>query len=453
MSNIPNLPMGSHRPLLLEVVFLTKGGKQSLPLQRDFIESIDITMKRSAAWTGTLVLFDRTGDTIFDLVTAAGNDRKIIIRWGWDDGRGLEQYPQYISHYTMMTPEFTAQGVRITFDLLAQPAYEQATDKRTRSFEAGTLISDIVTQIAQDRGWSTVDARGSLTIEPTISKLTEPLVQRGESDMVFILRHVQPRAINATKAGNYRFWFDNDNTVRFHTDEYAPKGNIPKVVKYRFAQDQMGEVISFTPVDHKFFTAIKGEAASVFWGIDSLNGTRIRLASTDIGGLPDSEPTVDAEGTHITRFIPKSVADAGTAVVNFFKGMVARTEVDFEAKVRKRYDDLRRRAYQAGLEVLGTHGAIPQDRIEVEYLSHASQLPHFLSGTFFVSEVSHSISSGGWQTSMELYRLGNPKTDDAEEVIASVKQTAQTTPQTQGGGRENPKSRSGQASKERRTVG
>lgn len=457
-SNVPTLDADSYKPLLVEVVFQSLPGRptiplvgpfavsratqrQTLPLQLDFFESLTLTMTEKSAPTGQLTLFDRTGDTLLSILAAAGRNRRLLLRWGWDDGRGIEVYPQFVMDYSEFNPEFTAEGTRIAFELMAAAAYEQALDKRAgadRSFDANTKISDVVRAIAEDRKWkfkkSVGGGRMVSTIEDTTSVLTEPLVIRaGESDFAFIRERLLPRAENAQGRGNYKFFFDDANFVHFRSS-----GSTRDFVKaYTFAQSMMGEVVSFSPKDALFESSLFGGHNTIFWAIDSLTGQRLRIPSLGPRGLPDRTEVSEESTAFLTRLVPPGEEEKQ---VQMYAAMVARTEADFRQKVRARFDTLRDQPYAAELAVLGTHVALPLDNLKVNFLTSQDQAPHFLSGIYRIFGIEHSVSSGGWQTQFTLQRGG------VQQTKGSLKKEGQKTKQEPAPGAEDGEVRNPQAS-------
>lgn len=424
----PPLAQDSNRPLLIEVVFASQDEKQTFPLQLDFFESMTVTLLDKGAVAARLTLFDRTGDFLLGLMAAAGVNRRIFLRWGWDNPRGLLLYPRYVMDYVQFTPEFTPEGTRIEFNLVSALAYEQRLDTRQggepRVFKAGLTIAEAVDQIAQSRGWKThktINGTQEDMVAPTPGALTEDLVQKvGQSDFEFILQELLPRANDSTGRGDYRFFFDAENVLHFHTPDLV----LLYVKEYTYIQNVAGEVISFAPEDNTYEAAILGGAEAIYWGIDSLTGQRLRIASSGERGLPDRRVQIEASGAALMRLLPKDGIDGVPAkdLVNAHKVVLARTVEDFNRKVRARFDKLRKEAYKATAEVLGTHVAGPLDHLKFNVYLGASGQPHFLGGIYTVLGVEHEVSAGGWQTRFSLQREGVSKVPAARTVEGDRRQ-------------------------------
>lgn len=409
--------------MLVEVTFVDeKGVAPPVDVSRDFLESLTVTVVDRGSWKGHLVLFDRTGDFILDLISAVGGGRVIQLRWGWDDGRGIEAYPMYLAKWTELQSEFLPEGVRLSFDLLATTAFDQVVDRRPRRFIAGAQISAIVRHIARERGWKTEDHHGNPTIQKTFtSKLTSPLSQNTrETDFKFILEHLLPRAAPVDgKGGPFRFFLDHLGAVHFHQKGFLRDNGM---VRYFFGQDNMGSVIEFSTEDLKFVGVLLGAGDTVYLGVDSLTGKSLRLIATNAGGLLDASgrsilrERVEPGEENVTTVLSREQAGRPGGVVSATVGIVARTEADFIQQVKAKYTTVRHQSYKATLVVRGTHAVLPGYNVRVEYLTAGKQVSHFLSGTFFVGGVEHEVGGGGWQTRMELSRLGVGQTDGTVKI-------------------------------------
>lgn len=415
--SVLNFNRNSDQPLLIEVVFPHEtASKTPIVVSRDFVESFQVEVTSRGSWKASLVLFDRTGDFILRLVSTTGFGRLVNLRWGWDDGRGIDVYPEYQGQWTTFQPEFTAEGTRITFEILPVEARDQAVDKIARRFPAGAQISEIVRFIADQREWLTTDDNGRDTIQVTRNaRLTRPLIQDArETDFKFILKQLVPLAVADDKEGGpFYFYLDTYDVVHFHQERFLP--DIERVL-YRFGQDAMGSVIEFSPSDLRFVAALVGGGTTVFRGLDSLAGTRLRLASTDLGGLPNVRERVDKGGEFLTPLFSRAQAERPTSPISTVQYIVARSKADFEQQAQTRFAAWRRMAYPAVLTVRGTHGVVPLTIVRVEYLTSDQQTPHFLSGDFLVQTIEHEVGSSGWQTRFTLYRTGVAFTPSAQPI-------------------------------------
>ena len=433
-SRVQNLKRDARQPLLVEVLLHQFGNDQPVVLHQDFFESLTISLSAVGAWTGVLTLFDRTGDFVLSLLAADGNARRITLRWGWDeDDFGIDRWPTYEGAYAVYTPAFTAEGTRLVFELLPVEVYEQAYLRKPRTFKKGERISAIVDLIADENGWDTQrEFDGGVTVEPTKNGLTDELSTRGEGDLRFIQEQLAPRAQSVKPGhGSYTAHFDSDNVFHFHTDEFFK----PIVAaSYTFGQDAMGDVISFEASDLKFIAQVLwGAGDGVYWSVDSRTGRRTRLASTDLAGLPGPKRVVDSSAALQSDFIvPNAIIEAHPEFLQKEFPFVARDEEDFKNLVRARFAKVRKETYVATAEVRGTHAVAPQDLIHMAYLTPRRQEPHFLSGTFRVDVIEHTVDSGGWQTSFEMHREGISQADGAKPVTNVTKVAAKETAATQG---------------------
>lgn len=426
--DVLNVTRSANQPILVKVAFPHEDGDvPPLDVSRDFFESLHMTVTSRGAWTGQLVLFDRTSDFLLSLLSTEGFGRLVQIQWGWDDGRGIDIYPTYFGQWVSFLPEVTAEGMHLTFELASLIMPDQAVKKVNRRFHVGAQISEIVRFIAEEREWESVDRFGRDTIQVTPNaRLTEPLIQdMRETDFQFIIDRLLPRAAPES-GGPFYFFVDPYNIVHFHQAHFLPE---QQRVRYFFGQDAMGSVIEFAPSDLRWVMSVLGAGTAEFRGVDSLTGQKLRLGSTDLGGLPDLRESVEAGGENLTPVFPEAASE--NPPISAVRSVVARTEADFIQKVRALYAKLRRLAYQASLTVRGTHAVLPVETIRVVYLPASGDTLHFLSGNFTVVRVEHDVGAGGWQTRMEMVRVGVSPTPATSPIgnsdkIPSPPETDQT---------------------------
>ena len=406
MANVANIS-DSYKPLVHEIIFVVgKGGNRTLfniP-SHEFLRSISVDLITAGAWTGQIVLFDQDGDFLENLILLAGRDRKVLFRWGWDDGRSLDDYPLYEGAITFYEPDFTPEGVTLTLDIISSSVIEQVLDKKTGSFEEGLRCSDIVRRIADRNKWKHVDKRTHReTIEETDLPLEKPLSQKDESDLKFIRDKVEKEAVNIDKKA-LRFFFDRDGVMHFHSDLFLIKQDTDHhfAAEYKFARDAMGEVISFRPKDTSIFKALLGGGNADYTAIDSISGTKLLIKSTQTKGLANSRNEVGQDASHLSPLFGDK-----HATIN----LIARDPKELERLAASRHSRLRSFAYEAELSVLGTHAVQALDHVKAEYIKRDGRT-HYLSGAFHVHRVSHTVDSSGWVTDMSLMRSGTkPPTD------------------------------------------
>lgn len=416
----------SYSPLIFEVLLPipTPGGDRIVELRgTDFLQSINIELVDSASWKGSIVLFDQQGQTLEDLIIAAQPERRILFRWGWDDGRGgIERYPLYEGHITIPKPEFTHEGVSLTLELVSHSVLDALLDKQSRSFPEGVFtISEIFELLAEKRGWKTEDRDGNNTVELTKGIIEKPLSQINESDIRFIKTKLVPEAVNQKGRGDYRFFFDPDGVVHFHTPDFIRR---ELAATYRVFRDSGGEVVRFSPKDDTFYMALRGAHDADYTSIDSLAGVQTARRTSGTDGIEGASQAVNDDAALLTNLRGETKAKIQ---------VIARTERELLRKMTARFDRLRDFAYTAELEVRGTHQIQTLDRINVEWLRQDGQL-HYLSGKFQVHGVQHVVDPGGWRTTFQLQRKGTrrPATGTLAERKADEKISSPETPNTRG---------------------
>ena len=142
--------------LLTELELETEGFPPVRIQAPDFIQQIEIESTSEATWSGTIVLYDKGGSRLEDVVIGAGSLPTVRFRFNWQEF-GLERAPLFTGQAIKPTFVWMPDGVLITLEITSIPVIQAALDKRTRSYQEGLLISDIVREIADERGWPTTD--------------------------------------------------------------------------------------------------------------------------------------------------------------------------------------------------------------------------------------------------------------------------------------------------------
>ena len=365
-------------------ISLLSGG-QTIPLPwHEFLTEMEVEIVSGGAWTAKMKLFDDQGDRLEKLVIAAGKDRDIDFQWGWSDANNSFQreFAGSIMHYV---PEFMPHGTVLNFEICARSAFKQVIDKKIRSFAEGKLVSDIVQEIADDRGWNTV-------IETTEGNVLQPFNSKGESDFKFIRDILQPQAVNSNGA-DFLCYFDPDDVFHFHSPSYTGDGQTLVQHNYRYARDSSGDVIAFIPQDNQLFGALYGGGNSLFSSPVSAEGGTAEQEGTQGGTGGGAPAAVDAAAQ-------ASLGDGVHAYLN----IVARDGPEVERLTRARAAEFRRYAFKANLRVHGTHRVNVGHYVNVDY-TKTDGTPHYLSGNFQVFKTKHTLGVGlGWTTEFEMLR-------------------------------------------------
>lgn len=386
---------GSLRHIVMEMEIEAGNRTINIPAQ-EFVESFEIESSTKSAYSGTITLFDQSG-ALENLFLVSGLNRRVRFRWNWSD-LGLATAPMFVGSIVRYTPTFMPQGIQFVLEIVPTSLLGAVMDKRVRSFPAGTIISDIVRQIADERGWQTTDVRGNETIEPTGLSIDQPFSTTDESDVRFINDQLRKQAVNAAGTGGYKFFFDTFGAVHFHTKAFLPS----RAKRYVFGRDAAGEVISFTPTDTSVLSLMAGGGNAVFRSHSSLNAAPTAKDATADTGLEDQPEIVEESAT--------AVADYGNtthAAIN----LMARDVDELERLAKDARERARDLHFLAELQVIGTHGVELFDYVDIAYLRQNGQ-PHYMSGRFRVQKIQHSFSSGGWITTFGTSRDGmKPNTE------------------------------------------
>jgi hypothetical protein len=381
---------------------------------QDYLQSFEVRFSNEDVPQATLSLFDHAGEYLEKLLIVQGMAKLIKLSWKWDDHRSTSRSFTFL--LVKYSPTFTAQGVELQLELAAEKVVQQVLDKRNRSWPAGMTATEIFNDIADKRDWDTAEV-----VEDSVGVLPE-MQQTGESDVSFIRKILLPKTANVDKQ-SFVFFIDAENKAHFHSDSFL---NHVGVV-YNFARNSMGNVISFAPSDESLVQRLLGAGNSKFVGIDSAEGTSIKTEGTDTGGLDGAKKITYPDAGYTSEQLGDMKA---------WVPIYARDQEELVQKAAYRLQRLRRESYKATLEVVGTHAVSPMDYVTVNYYNSDGKI-HYLSGTFKVYEITHSVDSGGWKTTMELTREGTrqsgPKAlrNESERSIAGKKDATTEEPETQ----------------------
>ena len=380
--------VSSNPSLVMEIELISGGTVVSLTPHNHF-QSFQITERALGSFHCFITLFDPDYEELEELFLQAGSDRFLRIRWNWAElGLSAANVPTITGFIVKYTPTFEVNGVVLTLEVLSGNLKDAMIDRRTRSFPAQTLISNMVQRIADDRGWSAF-------IEPTVQQWPEPINSSGESDLKFIAHMLRPKAVNTNGESGYLCYFDCEDNFHFHTPSFPAAGAI-RTKEYIFARDNAGEVVSFEPTDASFFAAQLGAGKSLFRASNSQAAAPTAVEASVEGGVLNQGTRLDPDAS--------SIPDYGEGIMSVHD-FQARHDEELEAATRSRYDDMRKFFYPARMVVLGTHDVRTLDFVNVQYIKANGQ-PHYLSGQFRVMEVIHQVDQGGWKTSLDLARSG-----------------------------------------------
>jgi len=392
------------------IELLSAGQVVPLPF-RDFLQEMEVEIVSGGAWTAQLRLFDDQGDRLEKIIIAAGKDRDINFKWGWDDPNSSFQR-EFVGSVMQYMPEFMPHGVLLNLEIVSRSAFRQIIDKKIRSFAEGQTISDIVRAIAADRGWTVV-------IEDTDGASEQPFSSKGESDFSFIKSTLLPHAVNAN-GSDFVCRFDEGDTFHFHSPGY--QGGTPlNQHTYRYTRDSSGDVIAFIPQDNQLFGVLFGGGNSLY--------------SSPNSGTGGQEEQKTSQGTGLAGAGAPAAADSASQIdmgagVHSYNNIMARDALEVERLTRARYAEMRRYAFKANLRVHGTHRALVHDFINVDYTKQDGT-PHYLSGNFQVFKIKHTIGVGlGWTTEFQLLREGTEQLPGTTPL--AVSQTV--TPSGSGSG-------------------
>lgn len=419
MSRIRNQP-DSYAPLFSTLSMTVAGVKTNIPTQQ-FLQGLTVDLVGQGSWKGTIELFDADGDYLENLIIGSGFDRQVEFQFGWDDLNSAS-LPVYRGSILKYTPTFSVEGIHLRAEVVVTPLLASVVDKRPLFFPANMTASAIFRQIAADRGWRTTDTAGNSTVEDTVGFL-DSYAYRNESDINFVINRLLKQSVNE-RGEAFRFFFDSAGVVHFHSFKRGGDGNeYDLAAEYIYTADSRGEVIHFAPTDNSFEAALTGGGNANFWGVDSLGGSSLQRTASSLGGVTnESAQTVVGDAAFKTDIAPGK-ENSRTFVQTRDINELARLSAS-------RWSSLANVAYQASLDVRGTHAVDPYDFIKVRYIKKDGS-DHYMSGVFQVGSVTHHFGLQGFTTSMALLRMGTRQITGASQIEATTKAAAVVTSDTQ----------------------
>lgn len=400
--------LGSYLPLHIDLWLYSGEGFTSIPAH-DYFQSASLEIALGGAWTGSVELFDPQGDYLESLLMSAGLSNR-SVRLSISRGPNFPGESVTVDGFVpVYSPSFDPSGVALRMELLPKAPHDAHLDRQIRHFAAGVRISEMVEQIARERGWRTTDSAGRYTIEPTQDPMTEPFTSNGESDFAFVNSTLRPQATSANSVGAFEFRIDLDGTVHFHTAEYYT----PPEHTFTYARSSISDVISFSVTDSQYFGITMGGGNAVYQGVSSVNGSTAQVSATADAG-------VEGQGSPATEdSTAKSDSGSGNQARIAF---VTRDPAELARLAQTHYDEYRKFAYRAEMEVVGTARVNAGDYINFRYIKNNAtpfgDQEHYLSGRFRVMKVRHDIS-GDWKTTFELLRSGVDAASGAKPTLVS----------------------------------
>ena len=406
-----------------DITFVAGDTVYSLPTH-EYLQSLTVESTADGTWFADIVLFD-VREEIEDLLLSEGYNGKVQFRWGHDDIGGIAGLPLYTGAVARVRPALTPQGTQLRLGLIPDITVAGLVDRRVVGWKAQTPMSDIVAQIAELRGYKTRDSKGRATIQPVNASRPDVVSMMGESDLKFLRDHIVPYAVDAAGRGGFEVYVDESNALHFHNDYFNPR---VQALRYTVYRDTMGEVKLFEPVLDELFAAVMGASNTTYNGTDSDGGTKTEVKTGSTTGVPGAQT---------------EVMDDASAKYNL--GVEAHSRVHlferdpdlFAARAANQYAQLSRFSCNARLVVRGTHAAVVNDYITVDYFRQ-SGAKHWLSGNFKVKKIIHTWDSEGWSTDFDLLRDGVAPVAGTVPIQAAIQSAITPTSQTQVAGQAGP---------------
>ncbi|OPZ66155.1 MAG: Phage late control gene D protein (GPD) [Firmicutes bacterium ADurb.Bin506] len=373
---------------------------------------------RTACWSFELTFADPDGAIADQLSYTLGEGVPIDVEFGYQEGKGTPG-TSIVLKGVIVARDFhvgSLDGMTVTVKAVSSMV-AQTVDKFQRrqvTFFKGQLVEDVMLNIAGFFNWNP-DSR-HLVVQPGAS-LTRSVTWSGDVDIFRFIREQLVPSIGDPPDSTgepYQFYVDADAVVHFHQPQW--KGNkTPQRGVVIQARQPDGVVLDCRIESNLFKVAQMGVASA------------IELAWKNSQGSAPAAPTNTA-----TRgdTVPDSTQDAVRDTQGFpYLPIRANTEEERKAKARFYYEHLKRQAIQIFLRVRGRSDLSLFDTFQFVY-PRRDGTNHYISGTYTVFGVSHSLDDGGWVTEINAWRLSFGDADPAMRAAAQVQREAKALEET-----------------------
>jgi len=437
--------MDSRRPIFAELSLVPEGANPVVFDTRGVLKSITVEVLSSSAVKGNVSLFDPAFTRIESILVATSGSRKIRLRFGWEeDAPPAGNVPTFYGTITEYQPGFAVEGLSLSLDFIGTAMLLQALDKKPekRAWPEGTVVSQIVRDLATSFGWATedvFDGRTTPTVETTDGVTDTALGINDESAFKFIQDTLIKRAVNSRGEGYYAHLDDTRTpaVIHFHSENFLTSaGPVGQSAAHRFvfARGQPSRVQSFEVAETGIFQALLGAKGGEYESNDSVDGTRVRGE----GAKPGDEAKKGLAKDH--RLLPDEVslpAPLATGTVKSRRPIIARDDAEMVRQAQAIISRTIEHAVKATLKVIGTHDVRVFDLVEVVYQTPSvseSVQAHYLSGVYTCHGVSHDFGSGGWTTTLKMLRRGGLATGGpGRDARVDGKRVAVSLPASDGG--------------------
>ncbi len=175
------------------------------------------------------------------------------------------------------------------------------------------------------------------------------------------------------------------------------------------------------------FAAIMGAGNTSYETIDSDGGNHVEIVTSHTEGVPEV-PLTTVQDAGYKR-------DYGTELHS--RVSLAERNVDMaKARASSQYERMSGQAYNATMRVRGTHAVEPLEYITVDVIRRDGSR-HYLSGTFRVITIDHTLDNSGWVTEFYMLRDGVNYAEGLAKLDPDIQVKPLTYPNSQDTGTKN----------------
>lgn len=376
-----------------EVITLDAKERPAALLGFDYTRSVDNTGN-----IATINLIDKDKDHIEPMLIGLGTT-PVFFKYGYTDGN---QSPWYSAIVQTYTTDYVVEGTLINVTLMTSGLAGTLKDERKKSRPwTGKLVSEIVLEIANQRGWVVEDG----AIEKT-KKLDENsdlisckldhkvFTQQNMTDEQFITEVLVPRAVrDKDLVSGYKFWFDDSDVSTAKVNFRPPAKDGEAVREFHFMSDKMSEVLSYKPRSNAMNLLPQGAGIVGLPYMDQMTG---EYGVEEVYDANTPEKTL--LGGNLT-----SIASPNEEKQHSVPLRVVRDKEQANYLARETFYKMSDLMYDATLQVMGDPLLKPFTVIKVIF-THIPGKIHYTSGKWFILQIKDSIKGGKFTSTLTLQR-------------------------------------------------
>lgn len=343
-------------------------------------------------------LFDPDYDRLEELFIRFMN--KVTYRFGWRGIEGRESLEREGWVWQLQPTIIPMQGSRLKVKMLDRPFANLLQQNVTKPF-VEIPISQMVGELASDNGITDTDI--------TRTKGNHTLRIVNENPYKFIKDTLLPRAITTDNRSNFNFCFVSSRLVFG-----PPDSHIRIHRRYIYGRDRLSDLISFAPSFDNAYAIMLGGGNQKSRATDPLTKKSIDTVQTDSTNVrePKQAPKAINADPNQGGSVLARLRAPGRQNINRIYTVPFNTPEEVEAWSKYKRSRAEQMRFSADAEVVGDPNIHPLDYVQIlviktgdiRALNFDRDVHRTSSGTYRVQAVTHTVNTGGYTTSMSLFR-------------------------------------------------